>query len=98
MYATPFGLPKFIRLRLQLLREAVQQRRKVVFNYGDAMQRQSERCVSPLGCFFWGDGWALVAVPAQPELLGAAAAGAAGASCCAAGLSRPPAVATPAAI
>jgi predicted DNA-binding transcriptional regulator YafY len=61
VYATPFGLPKFIRLRLQLLREAVQQRRKVIFKYGDAQQRQSERCVSPLGCFFWGDGWALVA-------------------------------------
>ncbi len=61
VYATPFGLSPSIRLRLQLFREAVQQRRKAIFKYGDARHRQSERCVSPLGCFFWGDGWTLVA-------------------------------------
>ncbi|MFM7801549.1 MAG: WYL domain-containing protein, partial [Limnohabitans sp.] len=39
----------------------MQQRRKAIFKYGDARHLQSERCVSPLGCFFWGDGWTLVA-------------------------------------
>jgi predicted DNA-binding transcriptional regulator YafY len=61
VYATPFGLSQSIRRRLQLFREAVQQRRKAIFKYGDARHLQSERCVSPLGCFFWGDGWTLVA-------------------------------------
>jgi predicted DNA-binding transcriptional regulator YafY len=61
VYATPFGLPQAVRQHLQLLREAVQQRRKTIFNYTDAKHQKTGRCVSPLGCFFWGEVWTLVA-------------------------------------
>jgi predicted DNA-binding transcriptional regulator YafY len=61
MYAIPFGLSQSIRLRMQLFREAMQQRCKTTFKYMDAQHQQSERRVSPLGCFFRGDGWILVA-------------------------------------
>lgn len=61
VYATPFGLPKAIRLRLQVFREAVQQMRKTSFTYTDAKHQRTNRCVSPLGCFYWGEVWTLVA-------------------------------------
>jgi len=61
LYATPFGLPLPVRERLQLLREAVQQRRKVKLRYSDEKQEKSNRCIHPLGCFFWGEGWTLLA-------------------------------------
>jgi predicted DNA-binding transcriptional regulator YafY len=59
--AAPFGLSQAIRLRLQLFREAVEQRRKTIFQYADAKHQLTERSVSPLGCFFWGEGWTLLA-------------------------------------
>jgi len=61
VYATPFGLSQTIRLRLQLFREAVQFKRRTIFNYTDSKHQKTKRCVSPLGCFFWGEGWTLVA-------------------------------------
>lgn len=61
VYATPFGLSHAIRMRLQLFREAVQQRRKTTFSYTDGKHQKTSRCVLPLGCFFWGEGWTLVA-------------------------------------
>jgi predicted DNA-binding transcriptional regulator YafY len=61
VYATPFGLSQAIRLRLQLFREAVEQRRKTIFQYSDAKHQLTERSVSPWGCFFWGEGWTLLA-------------------------------------
>lgn len=61
VFATPFGLPKNLRLRLQLLREAAQQMCKISFTYTDAKHEKTHRCVSPLGCFYWGEVWTLVA-------------------------------------
>jgi predicted DNA-binding transcriptional regulator YafY len=44
---------------LQLLREAVQSRRKVRVQYGDAAGNRSRRVLWPLGCFYWGAVWTL---------------------------------------
>ena len=46
---------------LQTLREAVNARRKLAFNYCDLSGKQSQRVVRPLGCFFWGKVWTLAA-------------------------------------
>lgn len=44
---------------LQLLREAVQARRKVRVDYRDAAGQTSQRVLWPLGCFYWGAVWTL---------------------------------------
>lgn len=46
---------------LELLREAVQARRKVVMHYQDLKESSSQRTIRPLGCFFWGKVWTLAA-------------------------------------
>jgi predicted DNA-binding transcriptional regulator YafY len=46
---------------LQLWREATQNTRKLALVYSDAQGRASERTVWPLGSFFWGAVWTLVA-------------------------------------
>jgi predicted DNA-binding transcriptional regulator YafY len=47
--------------RLQLWREATQGTHKLALIYSDAQGRTSERTVWPLGSFFWGAVWTLVA-------------------------------------
>lgn len=47
---------------LQLLREAVQARRKVHVGYEDAAGRRSLRVLWPLGCLYWGAVWTLALV------------------------------------
>jgi predicted DNA-binding transcriptional regulator YafY len=47
--------------KLQLLREAVQARRKVDVDYLDAASNKSQRVLWPLGCFYWGSVWTLAA-------------------------------------
>lgn len=46
---------------LQLLREAVQARRKVRVHYADKAGQPSQRVLWPLGCFYWGAVWTLAA-------------------------------------
>jgi predicted DNA-binding transcriptional regulator YafY len=46
---------------LQLWREATQGLHKLALVYNDAQGRTSERTVWPLGSFFWGAVWTLVA-------------------------------------
>ena len=53
------GIDAATRQRLQLLREAVQGRRKVQLDYLDPQDRASRRTVRPLGCFYWGSVWTL---------------------------------------
>lgn len=57
----PAGLEPALAERLQLLREAAQMRRRVDLHYRDQNDRESERQVRPLGCFFWGQIWTLAA-------------------------------------
>lgn len=47
--------------KLQLLREAVQARRKLKVDYVDAAGKSSQRVLWPLGCFYWGSVWTLAA-------------------------------------
>ncbi len=61
VYSPPWGLPTEQQTRLQLWREATQSAHKLMLNYSDAQGLSSERTVWPLGCFFWGKVWTLVA-------------------------------------
>ena len=51
------GLSEPAQRTLQTLREAVQERRKLYINYKDLSEKNSERIVRPLGCFYWGTVW-----------------------------------------
>ncbi len=48
-------------LRMDILRGAINQRRLIRLQYSDAKMQQSERIVRPLGLFFWGRVWTMVA-------------------------------------
>lgn len=61
VYAPPIGLEPAVQATLQTLREAAQAHRKLRVNYSDAQGQPSERTVRPLGCFYWGKVWTLVA-------------------------------------
>jgi predicted DNA-binding transcriptional regulator YafY len=61
VYAPPIGLEPAAQATLQTLREAAQAHRKLRLHYSDAQGKTSERSVRPLGCFYWGKVWTLVA-------------------------------------
>lgn len=61
VYSPPWGLTAEQQPRLQLWREATQSAHKLALSYSDAESRTSERTVWPLGSFFWGSVWTLVA-------------------------------------
>jgi predicted DNA-binding transcriptional regulator YafY len=61
VYAPPIGLDPTVQATLQTLREAAQAHRKLRVNYSDAQGQASERTLRPLGCFYWGKVWTLVA-------------------------------------
>ena len=55
------GVDEPTRIRLQVLREAVQSRHKLHLAYHDLGGEASRRTVRPLGCFYWGKVWTLSA-------------------------------------
>ena len=61
VYSPPWGLKAEQQPHLQLWREATQNAHKLALTYGDAQGRSTERTVWPLGSFFWGAVWTLVA-------------------------------------
>ncbi|WP_298930903.1 YafY family protein [uncultured Ramlibacter sp.] len=61
LYAPSGGLSEPAQRTLQTLREAVQERRKIFINYRDLSEKDSERTLRPLGCFYWGKVWTLAA-------------------------------------
>jgi predicted DNA-binding transcriptional regulator YafY len=61
LFAPDPGLTEPVRQALGTLRVAVAQRSVVAFNYVDERGSSSQRCVWPLGCFFWGAVWTLAA-------------------------------------
>jgi predicted DNA-binding transcriptional regulator YafY len=61
VYSPPWGLTAAQQPRLQLWREATKSKRKLALVYSDAQGHTSERAVWPLGSFFWGAVWTLVA-------------------------------------
>ncbi len=61
VYAPPIDVDPATRDRLEPLRRAAETRRKVRLNYLDLQDRDTERTVRPLGCFFWSAVWTLAA-------------------------------------
>ncbi|MDZ7922121.1 YafY family protein [Rhodoferax sp.] len=61
VYAPPVGLEPAVQATLQTLREAAQVRCKVQVDYRDVNDQPSQRTLRPLGCFYWGKVWTLVA-------------------------------------
>jgi predicted DNA-binding transcriptional regulator YafY len=61
VYSPPWGLTAAQQPHLQLWREATQSTHKLALVYRDAQGRSSKRTVWPLGSFFWGAVWTLVA-------------------------------------
>jgi predicted DNA-binding transcriptional regulator YafY len=59
--APPVGPEPGEQHKLQVLREAAQNRCKVQLQYRDAAERVSSRVLRPLGCFYWGKVWTLAA-------------------------------------
>ncbi len=50
-----------LRTRLDEVEAAIEERRRLAIAYADAEQRTSDRVVRPLGLWFWGKVWTLVA-------------------------------------
>ena len=61
LFAPGFHVPEQIRLNLEPLRRAISEQRKVRLSYTRADGQGSERIIHPLGLFFWGQTWTLVA-------------------------------------
>jgi predicted DNA-binding transcriptional regulator YafY len=61
LYAPPVGPDSATRGHLERLRVAAESRCKVRLRYLDLKDRQSERLVRPLGCFYWSEVWTLAA-------------------------------------
>lgn len=59
LYAVMIAPDAATQRSLRLLREAVHARRKVKVHYRDAEERESQRVLWPLGCFYWGKVWTL---------------------------------------
>jgi predicted DNA-binding transcriptional regulator YafY len=61
LYAPPVGPDSATRAPLERRRGAAESRCKVRLRYLDLKDRQSERLVRPLGCFYWSEVWTLAA-------------------------------------
>ena len=61
VYAPPIGLDRSAQATLQTLREAAQERSKLSVQYKDANEQETQRFLRPLGCFYWGNIWTLMA-------------------------------------
>lgn len=61
LYVPTIKIDSATQKNLQTLRETAQKRQKVELHYLDLSDKSSKRIVRPLGCFFWGKVWTLVA-------------------------------------
>ena len=61
LYSVDIRPSKQVRLHLETLRRAVDERRVLRFCYCDRQGRESQRSVRPLGLYFWGQSWTLAA-------------------------------------
>jgi predicted DNA-binding transcriptional regulator YafY len=61
VYAPVYEVDTPTRTRLEALRLATENKRKVRLRYLDLKDTASERAVRPLGCFYWGAVWTLAA-------------------------------------
>ena len=56
-----FRTPDEQRVCLDFLDLAIEERAKITFSYRDEAERETARTVWPLGLFFWGQVWTLLA-------------------------------------
>ena len=61
IHAMAPGLTPDVRARIDEIEQAVEDRRRLFLSYLDAEARPTERTVRPLGLWFWGKVWTLVA-------------------------------------
>lgn len=61
IHAMSNGITPDVRQRIDKLEQAVQDRQRLNLNYADAHGEESSRIVWPLGLWFWGKVWTLVA-------------------------------------
>ena len=61
LFAMDFRITDQERTHMQHVRESIQKKRCVLIDYADQHQQQTDRCIRPLGLFFWGQVWTAVA-------------------------------------
>ena len=61
LFAINFEQPDAVRERLDMLDHAIGQRRRIHFDYESLAGAKSQRTVRPLGLYYWGKVWTLVA-------------------------------------
>jgi predicted DNA-binding transcriptional regulator YafY len=61
LFAPQFHVDPGTGLSLEIARQAIVQRRKLKFSYEKPGEEASDRVVRPLGIYFWGAKWTLVA-------------------------------------
>jgi predicted DNA-binding transcriptional regulator YafY len=61
IFAPTFAVDSVVAGNLEVLRQCVQSRQRVLLHYRDVAGQTSQRTVRPLGCFFWGKVWTLAA-------------------------------------
>lgn len=61
LYAPRFHVDRELGKTLDLMREAIVESRRLLFQYRDEGGKASERKVRPLGLYFWGQKWTLAA-------------------------------------
>ncbi len=61
IHAVAMGMTPAVRERLDRVEQAIEARQRLALSYLDAEDRATERTVRPLGLWFWGKVWTLVA-------------------------------------
>ncbi len=61
IFAPGFTFDPRVGERLEFLRQAISSNRKIVITYSDREQAASRRTLRPLGLYFWGPSWTLLA-------------------------------------
>lgn len=61
VFAPPMHLTKDVRERIDLVEKAIEAQDILRFGYADRLGAKTERRVNPLGLWFWGKVWTLVA-------------------------------------
>ncbi|NKB59395.1 MAG: WYL domain-containing protein [Alphaproteobacteria bacterium] len=61
IHALAFEMTPVVRARIDELEQAAADRRRLKLSYRDAEARATERVVRPLGLWFWGKVWTLIA-------------------------------------
>jgi len=61
LFAPTFHLDPALGERVEMVRKSIAARRKLDVSYCDKKDRETRRILRPLGLYFWGTGWSLLA-------------------------------------